>query len=245
MTRAELGGTGLRYALDYNGAPAESGVFVGPGALGLVTGLWLGLHSALWRLPLVTLLLGSSLWLPRLVPSWAAPAGPRPRAAASWLALLVALLLGSVAVRAAIGGLLSGSWRTPAFAAFALAAAALAGKCIGGLWSDRLGWRSSSTLALLLAAPLVAAGLQRFDTALTGMLVLAVYHAGHTGRRLSRSSPVARVGFRPPLPGAAARRPPRPYGSPRPRCLYAVCCAPGHFLCPDAFCGVKETPGHR
>lgn len=172
MTRAELGGTGLRYALDYNGAPAESGVFVGPGALGLVTGLWLGLHSALWRLPLVTLLLGSSLWLPRLVPSWAAPAGPRPRAAASWLALLVALLLGSVAVRAAIGGLLSGSWRTPAFAAFALAAAALAGKCIGGLWSDRLGWRSSSTLALLLAAPLVAAGLQRFDTALTAMLVL-------------------------------------------------------------------------
>ncbi len=110
--------------------------------------------------------------MPRLVPSLAAPAGQRPRASASWLALLVALLLGSVAVRAAVGGLLGGSWRTTALAAFALAAAALAGKCIGGLWSDRLGWRSSSTLALLLAAPLVAAGLQRFDTALTGMLVL-------------------------------------------------------------------------
>ncbi len=154
------------------GRAAESGIFVGPGALGLVTGLWLGLNSALWRLPLVALLLCSSLWLPRLMPSFAAPAGPRPRASASWLALLVALLLGSVAVRAAIGGLLGGSWRTPAFAVFALAAAALTGKCIGGFSSDCLGWRNSSTLALLLAAPLVAAGLQRFDTALTGMLIL-------------------------------------------------------------------------
>jgi FSR family fosmidomycin resistance protein-like MFS transporter len=165
-------GAGAAVLRQSYGRAAESGVFVGPGALGLVTGLWLGLNSALWRLPLVALLVCSSLWLPRLMPSFAAPAGQRPRASASWLALPVALLLGSVAVRAAIGGLLSGSWRTPAFAVFALAAAALTGKCIGGLSSDRLGWRSSSTLALLLAAPLVAAGLQRFDAALTGMLVL-------------------------------------------------------------------------
>jgi len=150
------------------GRAAESGVFVGPGAIGLVTGLWLGLNSDLWRLPIIALLVGSSLVLPRLMPSCDAPAVPRVRATASWLALPVALLLGSVAVRAAIGGLLSGSWRT---SAFALAAAALTGKCIGGLLSDRLGWRSSSTLALLLAAPLVAAGLHRFDAALTGMLV--------------------------------------------------------------------------
>ncbi len=127
-------GAGAAVLRQSYGRAAESGVFVGPGALGLVTGLWLGLNSALWRLPLVALLVCSSLWLPRLMPSFAAPAGPRPRASASWLALLVALLLGSVAVRAAIGGLLSGSWRTPAFAAFALAAAALTGKCIGGLF---------------------------------------------------------------------------------------------------------------
>lgn len=165
-------GAGAAVLRQSYGRAAESGIFVGPGALGLVTGLWLGLNSALWRLPLVALLVCSSLWLPRLMPSFAAPAGQRPRASASWLALLVALLLGSVAVRAAVGGLLSGSWRTPAFAGFALAAAALTGKCIGGFSSDRLGWRNSSTLALLLAAPLVAAGLQRFDTALTGMLVL-------------------------------------------------------------------------
>jgi FSR family fosmidomycin resistance protein-like MFS transporter len=154
------------------GRAAESGVFVGPGAIGLVTGLWLGLNSELWRLPTIALLLCSSLLLLRLMPSFAAPAVPRPRATASWLALPIALLLGSVAVRAAIGGLLSGSWRTAAFTTFALAAAALTGKCIGGLLSDRLGWRSSSTLALLLAAPLVVAGLQQFDAALTGMLVL-------------------------------------------------------------------------
>ena len=153
------------------GRAAESGVFVGPGAIGLVAGLWLGLNSDLWRLPIIVLLVCSSLVLPRLMPSFSPAAMPRPRAAAPWFVLPIALLLGSVAVRAAIGGLLSGSWRTSAFAVFALAAAALTGKCIGGLLSDRLGWRSSSVLALLLAAPLVAAGLHRFDAALTGMLV--------------------------------------------------------------------------
>ena len=164
-------GAGAMVLRQSYGRAAESGVFVGPGAIGLVTGLWLGLNSDLWRLPTIALLVGSSLWLPRLMSALAAPAVPRPRATASWLVLPVALLLGSVAVRAAIGGLLSGSWRTPAFAVFALAAAALTGKCIGGLLSDRLGWRGSSTLALLLAAPLVAAGLQQFGAALTGMLV--------------------------------------------------------------------------
>ena len=153
------------------GRAAESGVFVGPGAIGLVTGLWLGLNSDLWRLPIIALLVCSSLSLPYLMPSFSAPARQRSRATAPWLALLVTMLLGSVAVRAAIGGLLSGSWRTSAFAVFALAAAAMTGKCIGGLLSDRLGWRSSSVLALLLAAPLVAVGLQRFEAALTGMLV--------------------------------------------------------------------------
>ena len=153
------------------GRAAESGVFVGPGAIGLVMGLWLGSHTELWRLPIIALLVCSSLVLLRLMPSGDAPAVPRGRVTASWIALPVALLLGSVAVRAAIGGLLSGAWRISTLAVLALAAAALTGKCIGGLVSDRLGWRSSSTLALLLAAPLVAAGLHRFDAALTGMLV--------------------------------------------------------------------------
>jgi hypothetical protein len=65
---------------------------------------------------------------------------------------------------------LSGSWRTSTFALFALAAAAMTGKCIGGLAGDRFGWRSTSTIALLVSAPLIAAGLQRFDAALTGTL---------------------------------------------------------------------------
>jgi FSR family fosmidomycin resistance protein-like MFS transporter len=52
-----------------------------------------------------------------------------------------------------------------------LAAGAAAGKCFGGFLGDRYGWRSSGTLALLIAAPLVAAGLQRFDAALSGMVV--------------------------------------------------------------------------
>jgi FSR family fosmidomycin resistance protein-like MFS transporter len=164
-------GAGAVVLRQSHGRAGESGVFVAPGAIGVATGLWLGLNSVLWRLPVIALLVCSSLLLPRLIPSVTVPSVQRPRSISAWLAVPVALLLGSVAIRSAVGGLLSGSWRTSAFASFALAATAMTGKCVGGLLSDRLGWRSSSTLALLLAAPLVAVGLQRFDAALTGMVV--------------------------------------------------------------------------
>ncbi len=185
-------GAGAVVLRQSHGRGAESGVFVGQGAIGLVTGVWLGFNSGLWRLPVIVLLVCSSLMLLRIMPSFGfgnrncrpdlaalpVPNAPpsaavvRPQATAFEIGLPVALLFGSVMVRSAVGCLLSGSWRTPVFVVFALAAAAMAGKCVGGLLSDRFGWRRSSTLALLLAAPLVAAGPYRFDSALTGMLFL-------------------------------------------------------------------------
>ncbi len=174
-------GAGAVVLRQSHGHAAESGVFVGPGAIGLAAGLWLGLNADFWRTPAVALLLCSSLLLFHFMPSVAAPSGlnrGRPMgfpdvdtAAPRRLYLLVALLLGSVVIRSGVGGLLSGSWRSSALAVFVLAAAAMTGKCIGGILSDRLGWRSSNTLALLVAAPLVAAGLQRFDAAMAAMVV--------------------------------------------------------------------------
>ena len=186
-------GAGAVVLRQSRGRAAECGIFVGPGAMGLATGLWLGLNSGLWRLPAIVLLLCSNLMLLREVLMDSAPApaplrsppshefspspcpAPRPPGkhpeVSRLLTVPIMLLLGSVAIRSGVGGLLSGSWRTSAFAAFSLAAAAMTGKCIGGLVSDRLGWRVSNTLALLVAAPLVAAGLQWFDAALPGMLV--------------------------------------------------------------------------
>ncbi|MDR3566997.1 MAG: hypothetical protein P4L43_03110 [Syntrophobacteraceae bacterium] len=160
------------------GRGAESGIFVGPGALGLVAGLWLGLHSNLWRLPSIILLLGASLLFPRLLPALGQEAPMRdaapvpPRAAALLAAFAVILLLFcSVAVRSAVGGLLSGSWRTSTFAPFGLGAAAMAGKWLGGIVSDRFGWRLTTILALLVSAPLLAAGLTNLGLALGGMFL--------------------------------------------------------------------------
>jgi FSR family fosmidomycin resistance protein-like MFS transporter len=184
------GGVVLRQS---GGRASDPGIFVGPGAAGLAAGLWLGLNTVSWRLPVMVLLLSSTLLLVRFLPSAAlfrtGAAGPAPPGltegrspekrrvrfgllpGALPVTLAVLLILCSVQVRAGIGGLLAGSWQTPAFAAFSLAAAAMAGKCAGGFLADRLGWRRSSTLALVVAAPLVAAGIHRFDAALAGMVI--------------------------------------------------------------------------
>ncbi len=159
------------------GKGAESGIFVGPGAFGLVAGLWLGLHSHLFRPPLTFLLVCSTLLLPRLMPSSKQfaplPDAPHPPGSRAFFAAfaIILLLLCSVAVRSAVGGLLSGSWRTSTFAVFGLGAAAMLGKCAGGILSDRFGWRLTSVVALIISAPLIATGMNNLGGALCGMLI--------------------------------------------------------------------------
>lgn len=168
------GGVVLRKSF---GRGAESGIFVGPGAFGLVAGLWLGLHSHLFRLPLTFLLVCSTLLLARLMPSpkqfappHGAPHPPGSRALFTAFAIIL-LLLCSVGVRSAVGGLLSGSWRTSTFAVFGLGAAAMLGKCVGGILSDRFGWRLTSVVALIISAPLISTGMNNLGGALCGMLI--------------------------------------------------------------------------
>jgi FSR family fosmidomycin resistance protein-like MFS transporter len=158
------------------GRAAESGVFVGLGAIGLVSGVWLGSNSNDWRGPFVVLLVLAGFWLQPHIPARLPP--PQPERclaiAPGRLAAIILLLFGTIAIRSIAGGLLGGSWPSPVWAGFALAGAAMAGKSIGGLCGDRLGWRRTSGAALILAAPLAAAGLDRVDLAIIAMFALQV-----------------------------------------------------------------------
>ncbi len=153
----------------------ESGVFVGPGAVGLCAGIWLGGHDVPARFLLAGLLLGASPLLTRVAaaPTPEAPSLPRvPRAALVVALACAACLLASVVVRALVGGTVTGAWRGVSTDVLVLlAVAACAGKVLGGFAGDRFGWLPASVVALLVSAPLVSV-LVRFPAgAVAGMLV--------------------------------------------------------------------------
>lgn len=155
----------------------ESGIFVGPGAVGLCAGIWLGGHDVPCRMALaVALLVTAPLMLPvarATMPRITTAALPRARSGLILLAVLgAAFLVSSVTVRALIGGTVAGTWRgTSTEVMVALAVAACCGKMIGGFVGDRLGWITTCMVALFVSAPLVSVLVGNPAGAVVGMLV--------------------------------------------------------------------------
>ncbi len=154
------------------GRAREAGLFVAPGALGLTMGLWLGLNAFPWRWSLIPVLVLSGLFVLKLPAREDGQATLSKRViASSPLLACVGLLLASVSIRALVGGVFSGSWRESQTAIFALAGLAVAGKALGGVIADRIGWRILSVGALLLSAPFVVFAPGHLAAALLGMFV--------------------------------------------------------------------------
>ena len=153
----------------------ESGVFVGPGAVGLSIGILLGAAMVPCVPHFVLLLLLSTV----LVFHTGRPLIPMradlPKVAPSWVVfglLCAVCLLGSVTVRALVGGSVAGTWRGVSTDVMAwLAVAACAGKMCGGFVGDRIGWLTTSVVALALSAPLVALFVTHAHWAVVGMFI--------------------------------------------------------------------------
>jgi FSR family fosmidomycin resistance protein-like MFS transporter len=156
---------------------AEGGVFVGPGAVGLFAGIWLGSHAVECRVLLVLLVAAGIPVVMRVLerePPQDEEAGPARDA--RWLvivALAAAGLLTSVVVRSFVGGAANSAWRAldPSLLLW-LALAAFLGKALGGIVADRLGWAMTSAVALAVSAPLLSVQLKAPAAAIAGMLLL-------------------------------------------------------------------------
>ena len=174
------------FVLEKSGNRAtESGVFVGPGAVGLCAGLWLGGHDVACRDVLVTFLILAAPFILLVARSPKLSARGRavelrqrsqlPSLKAGLLLLGIicaAFLVGSVTVRALVGGSVAGTWRGVSTAVMVwLAIAACGGKMLGGIVADRLGWSTVSVAALLLSAPLISLFVGTPACAIVGMLV--------------------------------------------------------------------------
>jgi FSR family fosmidomycin resistance protein-like MFS transporter len=147
-----------------------AGIFVGPGAVGLAAGIWLGSQqvSARWVLAVLLALAAIALPVRDAVAPTRLPA-PRERALATRVALL---LLVSIVVRALVGDSVVLAYRPVAPSVVLwLAFAATAGKMLGGLLGDRLGWLRVSVVALVLSSPLTSLLVGTEALAIAGMLL--------------------------------------------------------------------------
>ncbi len=163
----------------------DSGIFVGPGALGLCTGIWLGGQPIPARGSILLVLAVAALlawWGTRRL-STCPPhraAGPRSAPAPAhrlpWVLLACAgCLLLCIALRAMVGGTVADAWRGVSWPVlWGIAVAACAGKIVGGWLADRFGWLATCVVALVLAAPLVSALVHAAPGAVLGMLLLQV-----------------------------------------------------------------------
>ena len=147
------------------GRAVLAGLFVGPGALGVWMGIWLGSHGGLEK-GILALALGLAagylVAMGEVEPADDPPASPGAPSAVSCIlaGACVLALLGSVGIRAVVGGAFSGAWSVqgPAMP-LALALVAVLGKGMGGALADRLGWRLVGAGSLIVLAPLVSRAL--------------------------------------------------------------------------------------
>jgi FSR family fosmidomycin resistance protein-like MFS transporter len=138
------------------GRAKAPGIFVGPGALGLAIGIWIGKNGYFTAWPFIlALVLSYFIVLKSNIPQ----VYKRPKEETvkiNFAFLIITCLFISIIIRSLVG--FAGGQACPksTMVSFGLATAAFAGKTFGGIISDRFGWIKISVGALLLSSPLIA-----------------------------------------------------------------------------------------
>lgn len=149
----------------------EGGVFVSTGALGVALGMfWGAAFPRPWMAGALAALLGLCAlfcWKTPLFQPKRGAAIPGASSLPFWW--VVGLALGSVALRAFVGGAVPLPWKTGLWA-LAAAAAAFLGKAAGGFLADRVSPRLAGVGALLLSLPLLCLGWAHPLPSLLGLL---------------------------------------------------------------------------
>lgn len=155
-----VGGGGLALRAT-DGRAAGPGLFAAPGVVGLALGGALaagGVAAAPWLLGLLGLLAALVGLLPLPPHEACSTALPAPEHGFDTHDLIMLVLLAAIALRSAVWSSMHIALHGHTDVLIGMALAAAAGKIIGGLAADWLGWRRWTLGALALAAPLLALG---------------------------------------------------------------------------------------
>jgi FSR family fosmidomycin resistance protein-like MFS transporter len=130
------------------------GIYVAPGALGLMIGTLIGKGGYFIAWPFILLLVGAAVLILRI---------PKPEISASrklpgdlkWFETVILLLLLSIAIRSMVGLSLVLPWKSDSSLLIALTLAVVLGKALGGILGDRFGWGAVAVTGLILSVPLL------------------------------------------------------------------------------------------
>lgn len=140
------------------GRATAPGLFVAPGAIGLMLGTMIGRggHFVVWPI-FAALCISVAAMLFMKVPSIDYKRRHSGLETMDF-AMAALLLFGVVAVRAFIGLGIVLPWKSEIGLVVALTITAVTGKALGGIIADRYGWSRVAVTALIAAAPLLAFG---------------------------------------------------------------------------------------
>ncbi len=150
------------------------GIFVAPGALGLLAGTLLGKSgefSALTVLIVMLVLAVLVFVIPK--PEIYRPQKPVPRERSYAFEVIIVLVLFSIAIRSLVGTALVFPWKTETDLLVMLTVAVALGKGLGGLLADRLGWMLI-VVALVWSIPFLAMGGKAPAVGMTGVFLFNI-----------------------------------------------------------------------
>lgn len=157
------------------GKAAAPGVFVAPGALGILVGTFVGNSGAFkaWQFALLLLVGASEIFYLRTSNKFSG-SGRLEKATAnsfSHMELVVVLMMAAIALRALTGMVLDFPWKSDIYLLTGLTIAVVLGKGLGGIIADRLGWLKTTVPGLLLSAPLIILGFDHPYLAFAGIFL--------------------------------------------------------------------------
>lgn len=147
------------------------GIFVAPGALGLVLGILLGKADGFPILLFAISLLVIAVLIHKLVevPEYQLP--KKPISLTNLKIIVIAFLLFTIATRSIVGLSLNLPWRNSSFLIILTATVIMLGKAMGGIIGDRVGWVKTGIIALFVSAPLISFTTNLFFASIIGIFL--------------------------------------------------------------------------
>ncbi len=147
-----VGGGVIALNLDPKKA-ALPGIYVAPGAIGLMVGGLIGKSGSFISWPFVIVLLFLCVlmfFISRPQINYA------PKVKVDWFLLIILLLLLSIGIRGVVGLSLNLPWKENIGLLVVLTSGIFLGKALGGVLGDKFGWLKVGVLGLVVSAPLLS-----------------------------------------------------------------------------------------